>query len=166
MKRKFKPFFQIITFTIFSIILDYLAETNIYKYIYSNSWLLCLIVAFIFPLLQAWREALYFSLKSVNKSKLDDINEHPYFACERLLVYILMISLIKSPTVIYLMLLFPFLHDGYYFYKRWELDGIYKKTWFAKSTTTTAILDKIFTPAIRTIVFIISLVLYLYTWIV
>ena len=132
----------------------------LFNYIFNNGWLLCLVIAIIYPFFQAWREALYFSLKATN-TKFDDTNEHPYFAIERGLVFILIGCLLQSWSVFYLAFLFPFLHDGYYYYVRNQVDGIYPKTWMEHPTEIKALTDYIFYPWVRVGMFIISLVVYL-----
>lgn len=145
-------------------ILDISSE-HLFNYIFLKGWLLCLIIALIYPLFQAWGEALYFSLKATNP-KFDDINEHPFFAIERSFVYILMGFILQSWSVVYLALLFPFLHDGFYYYLRNNTDGVYPKRWFDKPRKSTALLDSVFKyPLVRIIVFIGSLTAYLWMFV-
>lgn len=140
-----------------------ISNEHLFNYIFSKGWLLCLIISLLYPLFQAWREALYFSLKAANP-KFDDVNEHPFFAIERGLVYILMGFILQSWSAVYLALLFPFLHDGFYYYLRNNTDGVYPKRWLDQPKKSTALLDKIFKyPLVRTVVFIGSLIAYLWT---
>ena len=56
-------------------------------------------------------------------------------------------------------LAFSFLHNGMYYWSRNALDErIYTKKWFDQSSTSTAKSTNFFTPQIRTIFFIISLI--------
>lgn len=140
-----------------------IANDHLFNYIFSKGWLLCLIISILYPLFQAWREALYFSLKATNP-KFDDINEHPFFSVERSFVYILMGFILQSWSTLYLVLLFPFLHDGFYYFLRNNIDGVYPKRWLDQPKKSTAFWDKIFKyPLVRTVVFIGSLIAYLWT---
>lgn len=117
---------------------------------------------------EGFREAYYFSVKSKGNA-LKNVDEHPFFAMQRMIV--LLISAIgiyangcglldTSLIFIGMCLVFPFLHDGMYYKTRNKLDNIYPKTWLDHSTTSTAKTEKLLTPVNRIVMLSIGVAIF------
>lgn len=116
---------------------------------------LCIWIAFI--LLSSIFEAFYFT-HEVRSGFADNFNEHPLFVCIRACVLIPLWILTSWKIMLCYAFMFSFFHDGQYY--RWRdriVYGTYKKRWWDQSTTSTAMSTKFMTPAVRTILAVISL---------
>lgn len=118
----------------------------------------------IYCLTQARRDANFYHYKSIAANP-DKSNLHWLFAVERFIVLSLIFiiyynghSIINTTLFISgLVLIFSFIHNGYYFTERNRLDQtIYKERFWADSLTSTAKLE--FNVHTRTILFAIGIV--------
>lgn len=156
-------FIYITLFMAFSGLAYHFYGDYLFNLIFDNKWLLCLLVWNIYALIEARREAMYFSLKSRSRL-LDKYNEHPMFSLQRGLALVLIGSILNQFwPVILLALMFPFIHDGFYYYLRDNLDSAYPKRWLANPKKSTAFFDIVFRyPLVRILVFIGSLITYIW----
>jgi hypothetical protein len=120
----------------------------------------------LYSLLEGFRESYYWYYKANSKSIDNRFEIHPVFSFQRVLVLIL-ISYITYGVLgwwfllstISLMLIFSYLHNGFYYLNRNILDDrIYKLGWKDQSTTSTAKMTKIMTYRNRTIMFMIGVI--------
>ena len=126
--------------------------------------IMLLIISLLYPLTQAIREAVV-----DNKETLNHPGKHDWFRIDRGIFYSAWAIGINAKTESMLMallftlaasLLFPFLHDGLYYLIRNTLSKgskPYPKGWF--SSGSTARTEKIFTPAVRTVLFALGIYL-------
>lgn len=114
----------------------------------------------IYMLIEGAREAFYWRQNSQVNRKMPNI--HWLFLIQRIIVFVQLIW-IKPLIVLTLILILisPFIHNGMYYWTRnWIDKDIYQKGWFDQSTTSTAWSTKLLKPIVRTIGFIIGLVLF------
>lgn len=131
-----------------------------------------ILALFVFAILiwyyiaEAIREALYYHFKTM-VSKFD-FGEHTLFTVQRgvvwLISYIVYFNLMSWYDALIILsamiLMFPFWHDGFYYYMRNFLNNdIYKKKFRDDSTTSTAKLE-IKWP-LRLIMFIVALIMFI-----
>jgi len=115
----------------------------------------------LYALFEGWREGNYWHIKN-DRLSLYNFKEHTLWTMQRALV---LIAICQMDWLQYLLcaLVFPFIHDGMYYHRRWQLNyRIYSKKWFAQSTTSTAFSTKFFTPVVRTGCFIVGIILWCY----
>jgi hypothetical protein len=111
----------------------------------------------LYSIMEGAREAVFYAFR--DHLKVFIYNEHILYTIQRAIVlgicaYIDPWILLSGPFA------FPFFHDGAYYTMRNFLDeNIYTEGWFAQSDTSTAWLTKFFTPTVRMICFVISLIL-------
>ncbi len=130
-----------------------------------------LLIFSIYSLLEGWREALYFHVKSTASAYfVKDYKEHKFFALQRsCFMGILPIYFVPTvnihTTIMYLvavasqMLMFSFLHNGMYYTGRNILNHTtYPKRWIDQTTTSTAKMN--FNFCTRTIMFLVGIIAY------
>lgn len=128
----------------------------------------------LYACIDGFTEAFYwhFKIRSNYVDKVIDL--HPFFATQRIMFAGILSILsnfiyfdsILSTSLFFtaLGLSFSFFHNGCYYLTRNRLDkNVYKKGWFDFSTTSTAKLTKIMTPINRTIMFLVSIFILIYT---
>lgn len=121
----------------------------------------------LYSIMEGYREAQYYDSlwKGYSKIYIEPVNLHTAYTLQRILVLGIICFTDFNWWLISLPLVFSFLHDGSYYFTRNKLNrSIYKKGWFAQSTTSTAWSTKFLTPVIRTIMFITGvgiLIIYL-----
>jgi len=94
------------------------------------------------------------------KPESDKYNEHFSLALSRGCFFLLVLGLTNVYTFIGSMLIFPFFHDGAYYTQRHNMNkNIYPKTWFDQSTTSRALMTKVFTPLVRVISLIVGVLI-------
>ena len=111
----------------------------------------------VYSLFEGYREALYYYFR--NKYVVQkDLHEHLLFTFQRIMM-LLCLFCSMGLYVLWLPFLFTFLHDGAYYTQRNRIDGSYPETFFAQSTTSTAVWDKLKlgTPVLRIILFFIGI---------
>lgn len=114
------------------------------------------IVWCIYCLLEGMRDGWMYNLRDA--SRFNNFDEHIIFTVQRGLV-LLVLAYIWLPILVVGPFAFSFLHNGMYYWSRNALDDrIYKKKWFAQSNTSTAKTTVLFTPAARTIFFVVSII--------
>ncbi len=116
------------------------------------------LVWIMFSLLEGFTEAWHwhYKIQAQDEKKTD---AHMYFTLRRLCIWILLFG-IDFRLGMFALFSFPFLHDGAYYYHRNELTpGVYRRGFFDQSSTSTAYLTKFFTPYVRTLCFICSLLI-------
>lgn len=120
---------------------------------------------------EGYREAFYYHIK--NKSGLlQNINEHAVFTLQRISVgsFIFIAYYLCFPDYwlaaykcLTLAMMFPFLHDGTFYFHRNRLDNsIYKKKFWDMSYTSTAITTFLWSPPMRSCFFTVGLFRNLY----
>lgn len=118
----------------------------------------------IYSILEGLREGFYWNFKS--NSKIDNKFEiHPIFSIQRGIVLVLIGLLLFNTigwysilSVVSMMLVFSFFHNGTYYITRNKLDNnLYKLGWRDQSTTSTAKMTKIMTYRNRTIFMIVGI---------
>jgi len=91
-------------------------------------------------------EAAMFYYKSGGNTK--KIDEHFYFSFERFFMWIPFelalydhswLSLLNG---VFLALTFVFMHDGFYYFSRNQMDGSYPMGWWSQSITSTSWMDR------------------------
>lgn len=121
---------------------------------------MALITWILYACFEGCREAFYWSLKvqTVYKFKF---NEHVFWTIQRAVVLFTVFLASDLKTVATCVFVFPFFHDGSYYWQRnWLDNNLYTQKWFAQSETSTAVLTRFFNPIIRTLSTIIGIVLY------
>lgn len=123
--------------------------------------ILVIILWIAYSVMEGVREAGFWHYKCISEStpRYKSIDNHTMFTLQRLIVGGSMVCLCSEYSVLdvvvlglSMMLVFPFLHDGAYYTERNNLcPGVYPKCWLDQSTTSTAVLTKIFTPTRRII---------------
>jgi len=126
--------------------------------------ILLFIIWNLYSFFEGFREGFYYNI--VNRTSFTKtLNLHPFFSTQRGLVILLMFMLEFTHIGCVNSLLFclccsiafPFIHDGTYYTTRHYLDKkLYENGWFSQSTSSTALMTKVFTPVIRTVLFIIG----------
>ena len=124
---------------------------------YPKVWTLGIWVLFVYFL--AKFEALYFYYKL--KSGKDKGNEHALLNTIRLFAWLPIAFKLGWVAFLYGSM-HPFIHDGFYYTFRHKIDRVYPKKFFAQSKTSTAILTRFMTPVVRTLLFVVSLTLYIW----
>ena len=105
----------------------------------------------LYAVLEGWREAHYFH-RIMDTDKKTGKMLHAWWNVQRALVVAAMFVAYSSWWIIGLGLLFPFFHDGMYYFTRNKLNNVnYPKKWLAQSSTSTALLTKFETPVARII---------------
>jgi len=117
--------------------------------------------------IEGWREGMYFHY--LDKSGGKCTYEHDLWTVQRSIVgiFFVLLSLFcvshLYQSVIFgftMILASSFFHDGFYYVSRHELNNFkYPKGFFDQSTTSTAMLTKYCTPILRTIYFILSIII-------
>jgi hypothetical protein len=129
--------------------------------------IISLILFFGFVFFEAWREAIYWHVKGggIYDTWKSTPEEHTLFTVQRAIFFISIIVILLTNinwllTIMFtigLVLMFSFLHNGFYYMFRNKLNpDIYQERFFAQSTTSVAKLTKFMTPKIRTIKFSIG----------
>lgn len=132
---------------------SYLTSEPIGNWFIDRPQYLSLILFFGWSTYEGIREAYFFSLKMVT-TKYESHNEHSLFSITRLFVFAFIAIISGLPCSIACMLMFPFLHDGAYYYKRNKLDKCYPKGYFDFNNSS-AFFD--FTIVTRILMFIAGL---------
>lgn len=117
----------------------------------------------LYSMLEGLREGFYWHFKSHSKKDCD-FEIHPIFSLQRgvvlTLIGILLYTFIGWQSIISvlsMMLIFSFFHNGTYYCTRHKLDeSLYPKGWSDQSTTSTAKMTKIMTYRNRTIFMILG----------
>lgn len=117
----------------------------------------------LYSILEGLREGFYWHFKS-NSRRDCDFEIHPIFSLQRgivlTLIGILLYTFIGWQSIISvlsMMLMFSFFHNGTYYCTRHKLDkSLYPKGWSDQSTTSTAKMTKIMTYRNRTIFMILG----------
>lgn len=118
--------------------------------------LILFIIWCLYSLFEGWREGEYFHRVEVTKDQ--GLKLHIGWTLQRFLVLIIIILSSLNWWLISLILVFPFLHDGEYYSTRNDYNKqLYHKRFFAQSTTSTAITTRLFTPVVRTILFVLGI---------
>lgn len=116
----------------------------------------------LYAILEGYREGNYWHIKPKSRSGRN-YYEHFLWSMQRFTVLLLVFIHSGWQTGLSCILVFPFLHDGFYYTRRNELDSrIYSRMVFAQSKTSTAVLTKYFTPIVRTTLAIVGIFYYLY----
>lgn len=114
----------------------------------------------LYALFEGYREGNFWSIKHVTKIERN-YHEHTLWSFQRAVV---LVAICRMDWLMYpcLMLVFPFLHDGAYYFRRNMLDSsIYSKGFMDHSKTSTAILTKYFPPVVRVLCALVGIVLNL-----
>ena len=108
-------------------------------------------------LLEGMRDAWMYNIRDF--TRVNGLNEHYIFSAQRALV-LGILAYVWWPMIILGPMAFSFLHNGMYYWSRNALDErIYTKKWFDQSSTSTAKSTNFFTPQIRTVFFVLSLII-------
>lgn len=152
----------IVSCIILAVIIWITREEYFLNYVIQHKGVWGIVIYSAWEFLEGYREGDYWYLK--NKLNEPYRREHTVFNFQRTLVFIFL-CYVLSYGAIFLVMQFPFLHDGAYYLRRNQLDkNTYdKNTWFAQSTTSNALSDKLnlFTPVNRTILFGLGLIGYI-----
>ena len=128
----------------------------------------------VYSMLEGLREGFYWHFKA-NTKRDCEFEIHPIFSMQRGIVLVLMglllftsIGWYSIPTVLSMMLMFSFFHNGTYYVTRNKLDErVYQLGWTSQSTTSTAKLTKLMNYRNRTIFMIVGILaevfMYLFT---
>ena len=143
---------------------------------------LCLIIWITYAFIEGKREGIFWHhrIKSEDYIHFQDIDRHPLFATQRALMlgalgflnyYMIGDWLWVGYFALMNALIFSFFHNGAMYQQRNKMSvivspinhekWIYKKKWWAQSTTSTAMLTKVMNPISRTIQAIIGVVGYI-----
>ena len=131
---------------------------------YAWSWIVatpvfyCSLLWISYSLCEGKLHGYYYAHHMVSSLK-ENFNEHPLFNFMRLCVLTPIFVLCGWKATLCLMAMQPFCHNGCFYYTRDILDHKYPKRWFAQSTSSTAWLTKFFTPTVRTISFLVGVIL-------
>lgn len=120
----------------------------------------------LYSMLEGMREGFYWHFKS-NTTKDCQLEIHPIFSLQRGIVLILIVCILFASigwysiiSVLSMMLIFSFFHNGTYYTTRNKLDKrIYLLGWRDQSDTSTARMTKIMTYRNRTILMILGIVI-------
>ena len=134
-----------------------------------------ILLLFLYIKIEGKREGLYYYYKMLTTQYDLDRKEHSSFTTQRCAVltvfYLFLITLVQYniiESILFLAaipMIFPFIHDNYYYFERHKLDNnVYSYRWDNQSTTSTAISDKkkLFGPRNRNILFIIGCGIFIY----
>lgn len=116
-----------------------------------------------YSIIDGIRDGIFYHSYNYSIKRL--FNEHIIFVIQRLIVSIILILYSQNILLIMpLILSFSFFHNGAYYTTRhilnkktYNYDNLYKKKWFAQSTTSTSVFTKYMTPLVRTILFLLSI---------
>ena len=111
-----------------------------------------------YSLLEGFTEAWHwhYKIQAQDRKKTD---AHVYFTLRRFCLWVMLFG-IDFRLGMFALFVFPFLHDGAYYHHRNELTpGVYRKGFFDQSSTSTALLTKVFTPYIRVLCFICGILI-------
>ena len=125
----------------------------------------CALAWVLYALFSGYIEAYYYC-HEMHSSYKDELNEHWVFTVMRALLFISLWIICKDAVLMLcLFVAFPFVHDGMYYTQRDILENNrYPLRWFDQSTTSTAIWTKVFTPIVRTSLFVAACAVYAYWW--
>lgn len=139
------------------LLIQVIADIYIGNEIIENPVYYCTFIWACYAWLSAKFEAYYYNYAS--KDPHEKPNLHKLFTIIRFVVITPIWILTSWKALICYIALFPFFHDGSYYTTREQIfKGTYPKKWFAQSTTSTALSTKYFTPVVRTILAIISII--------
>lgn len=108
-----------------------------------ESWIF-IVLYLIYAMIEAWEEAGYYHYRVKSGGTFYDKYEHTWFTLKRSIMAFFMVlaigdKIIGFETLISLIMMFSFVHNGFYFYSRNQLNPeIYKKGWKDDSLTSTA----------------------------
>ena len=144
--------------------------------------IVCLVLWIVYAIIEGKREAMFWHhrIKSSDYITFKDFDRHPLFSLQRgVMLLVLVLASYQILDNIYLTgylfimngLVFSFFHNGAMYLERYNMSmishpidstkWIYKKGWWAQSTTSTAWSTKLMTPISRTIQAIIGILGYL-----
>lgn len=115
-----------------------------------------IILWILYACLEAVREAYYYHLNCISDKPIEK-NLHSLFTVQRSVVLLILLFPFHIDVDFFVLTgacfcVFPFFHDGAFYYMRNKLNPlIYPARWFAQSTTSTAKSTKFMTPVNRTI---------------
>ena len=112
-----------------------------------------------YSVFEGMREARYWHVK-IDYKGFRVFKEHMYWTFQRGIVLIMICQVTGYWVIIPFSMMFPFFHDGAYYWQRNVIDGIYQKGWWDQSTTSTAYWTEFFTPIRRTWIAIMGLIVY------
>ncbi len=131
----------------------------------------------VYSILEGLREGFYWHFKGGSKPSITNKNcnfeIHPIFALQRGIVLLVIggllyytIGLYSIVSVLSMMSIFSFFHNGTYYSTRNKLDStIYPLKWRDQSTTSTAKMTKIMTYKNRTIFMILGVLTQVFIYI-
>ncbi len=134
------------------------------NFIVENTIVYCTLLWIMLCLLWGMIEAHYFFYQNTSQSN-DKYNPHYLFVLVRSIVLIFIWITVKDwKSVLCLIGMFSFFHDGMYYVQRNKIDGAYPKKWFDQSTTSSSWFDikNLTNPIIRTAAAIISIAALIY----
>lgn len=125
-----------------------------------------------YSILEGFREGFFWHFKT-NSRRECKFEIHPIFSLQRSFVLSILgiclyhtIGIYSIISILSMMLIFSFFHNGTYYYTRNKLDDkVYPLRWTAQSTTSTAIMTKIMTYRNRTIFMILGVLAQVFTYI-
>lgn len=115
----------------------------------------------LYASMEGIREGTYWHVLGLTRYKPSI--EHFVWTIQRMFVFFM--AVITTHSIFFsasLLLAFPFFHDGWYYAERNRHDGLYPKKFWDQSTTSTAVLTKYCTPFLRTIYFLLSILIFIY----
>lgn len=130
-----------------------------------------------YSILEGLREGFYWHFKGGSRPSLSSkdckFEIHPVFALQRGIVLLIIggllyytIGLYSIVSVLSMMLIFSFFHNGTYYSTRNKLDSmIYPLKWKDQSTTSTAKMTKIMTYKNRTLFMILGVIAQVFIYI-
>ncbi len=121
----------------------------------------------IFSAIEGISEGGYWQFKFECENLISNFKgkEHSLWTLQRFIVVLFGSLYLGSFWYIFLFALtFPFIHDGFYYWTRNYLShgGVYRKGFWSFSKTSTAWFTKYSTPFLRTLYFIIGLIIIIY----
>lgn len=130
------------------------------------------IIWIAYSMIEGMREGFYWYFKA-NSRRECNFEIHPIFALQRGIVLLLAgsllyytIGLYSITSIISMMLIFSFFHNGSYYYTRNKLDDkTYPLRWKDQSTTSTAKMTKIMTYRNRTIFMVLGVLSQVFIYI-
>lgn len=140
---------MVIILIVFSIICYILTNQLLLNWLLDNPYIFAPLIWLGYCLSEGVLHAYYFAMKSVNKDKAENINEHPLFMAMRASVLIPLGAWLNDGVAVFAMMVSqPFFHNGMYYYWRGKVDKVYG-SWLSQSWTSTAITTTLFTPIVR-----------------
>lgn len=123
----------------------------------------------LYSILEGFREGFYWHFKA-NSRRDCNFEIHPIFSLQRGIVLLLAgwglfltMGWISVISIISMMLIFSFFHNGTYYKTRNKLDDrLYPNGWSDQSTTSTAKMTKIMTYRNRTVFMIIGIIFQIF----